>query len=209
MNITEDKTTYAYDTDFLERGLAYIAPLKVCFRARDPKVNIRIMEAINRDFKVYQYVHEREGGVPYNSGWDFFFWCYAMGDRQMDYFTLSSHEDNHNAEHNRTLAEREADYERLRSYLETNFANEDCEVVFEYHTEEDAHAIIAGAKRIFAELGNNGWCEYKGMQGRLCFSEKHGYYFKKKGAKKMGYILDYRKMCYVRKWEKNKENNAA
>lgn len=201
MTITTDKETYC-DMDEVAQGFAHVVPLKVCFRAR-PEVNTRIMEAIAKEFKVYQYVHEEDGGVPYQSAYDFFFWCCAVPDREMDYFTLSVHHDSYHADYNRTAEECERDFQKLREWLEANFASEECEVCFEWHTEEDNNAIQETAKRIYAELGQGStWVEYRGEVGRLYHSDLHGYYFKKKGAKKYVLRLNYRAICCIRKWEK-------
>lgn len=204
MTIMTDKETYC-DMDEVARGFAHVAPLKVCFRAR-PEVNTRIMEAIAKEFKVYQYVHENKGGVPYESAWDFFFWCYADTQRQMDYFTLSSHKSySFQKEFDRTIEERENDYKRLREFLETRFSNEECEVCFEWNSEDDAAAILAEAKRIYEELGNGKfWVEFHGEIGRLYYTDRLGYYFKKKGSKKYVLKLTWRGVCSVSKWEKAK-----
>ena len=204
MNITTDKETFI-DNDEVKRGFANIAPIKVSFQAH-PEVNTRIMDAIAKEFKVYQYVDEREGGVPYESGWDFFFWCNTNADRAINYFTLSSHENTpFNKEHNRTIAERENDFVRLREFLETHFADEKCEVCFEWHSEEDAQAILAEAQRTYAELGGGDkWVEYKGEIGKLYYSEQMGYYFKKKGAKKYVWKLTWRGVCNVHQFAHSK-----
>lgn len=201
MTITMDKETYCnrYEVD---RGFAHVVPLKVCFRAR-PEVNTRIMEALAKEFKVYQYVHEENGGVPYNSAYDFFFWCYAMPDREMNYFTLNVHSSGYHAVYNRSAEECERDFQRLREWLEANFASEECEVCFEWHTEADNNAIKEAAKRIYDELGHGStWVVYRNMVGRLYWSEDFGYYFKKKGAKKYVRLLVERAVCNIRKWVK-------
>lgn len=201
MTITTNKETYC-NYDEVARGFARVVPLKVCFRAR-PEVNTRIMEAIAKEFKVYQYIHVENGGIPYNSDYDFFFWCYAMPDREMNYFTLQVHDSGYYAEYNRSAEECERDFQRLREWLEANFASEECAVCFEWHTEADNNAIKEGAKRIYDELGQGStWVEYKGKVGRLYKSDKLGYYFKKKGAKKYVLRLENRAVCSIRKWEK-------
>lgn len=201
MTITTDKETYC-DYDEVAQGFAHVVPLKVCFRARS-EVNTRIMEAIAKEFKVYQYVHEENGGIPYNSAYDFFFWCNALREREMNYFTLNVHNSGYHAEYNRTAEECERDFQRLREWLEANFASEECAVCFEWHTEADNNAIKEGAKRIYDELGQGStWVEYRGEVGRLYKSDKLGYYFKKKGAKKYVLRLEDRAVCSIRKWEK-------
>lgn len=203
MDITTDKKTYCNPYE-VARGFAKVVPLKVCFRAR-PEVNTRIMEALAQEFKVYQYVHERDGGVPYKSAYDFYFWCYAMQERDMSYFTLNVHHTDYYAEYNRTDEECERDFQRLREWLEQNFANEECSVCFEWHTEADNDAIQAEASRIYAEVGDGKeWVDYKSDIGRLYHSEKLGYYFKKKGAKKYVYKLTLRGVCNVQKHDRAK-----
>lgn len=203
MQIKMDKETYC-DHVSVARGLSHVAPLKVCFQAR-PEVNTRIMDAIAQEFKVYQYVDVRNGGIPYESAWDFFFWCNSFEENPMNYFTLSSHHDTPFQEFKRSLAERENDFIRLRDFLESHFRDEDCDVSFEWHTELDADAITAEAKRIYEEMGNGKmWVDYRGQVGRLYYSREHGYYFKKKGAKKYVLELTRRAVCRIHKWEKIK-----
>ena len=204
MKITTDKETFC-DKNEVDRGLAHVAPLKVCFQAR-PEVNTRIMEAIAKEFKVYQYVDVRKGGIPYESAWDFFFWCNSLEENSMNYFTLSSHHDlPFSNEYNRSLCERENDFTRLRDFLEAHFQDEECDVCFEWHSEQDAEAITEEAKRIYLEVGNGKeWVEYRGAVGRLYYSNEHGYYFKKKGARKYVYELTRRAVCTIRRQEKEK-----
>ena len=72
MEITNNTKTYV-DADAVERNLAYVVPLKVTFQSKDPAVNTRVMDELNRLFKVYQYVKDNEGGIPFSGDWDFFF----------------------------------------------------------------------------------------------------------------------------------------
>lgn len=203
MEITNDTTTYV-DADAVERNLAYIVPLKVTFRAKDPAVNIRIMDELNRLFKVHQYVKDEEGGTPFTGDWDFFFWCYAdCGGRDMHYFYLMVND-------RRSAEERQHDYSRLAGVLETRFKDEDCRVCFEFHSKEKHEAVNAEAARIFAELGGKKkWVDYDGRQGRLLRFDNLGYVFMDKGARKKGWRLPPRVVCNIHKWEGEKTGKVA
>jgi hypothetical protein len=184
MNIHEDRETYIAAA-LVARKLARVAPLKVTFRATQ-ETNERIMRQIAQTFKVYQYVHEEDGGIKYTEPWELFFWCYSDRDgRDMEYFTLFTNDTT-------TIAAREVVYSRLRALLET--LAEDCEVCFEYHDEKDEAAIEAEALRAFRRCSGRA-VEYGGRRGKLKWSERIGYYFMKDRARKNGWKLSPLSVC--------------
>lgn len=186
MKVLEDFNDYINYSE-VKRGIARVVPnhASVSMRGEDGR---RVMEAVAREFVVYQW--EGRDKVPYDDKYDLFFWCGCNGsERDLSYFTLSTND-------RQSPETRHATYDRLRSFL-ASVDSGMAEVRFSYASELDEDAVKMEGMRTLAQIPQGSFVRWHGMRGRVKWSQTHGYYFMKAGARKNGYLLDWRKICDI------------
>lgn len=194
------ETDYYYfdgkDNPRVKRGLALVVPNQLRVGGTEAG-NTRLMDAIAQRFVVYQY-NDPEKKIPYDEGYDFFFWCndkfFTTNGREhgndMEYFTLSTND-------KRPFARQMEDYAKLRQFI-ADWTEEARHACFTWTVKDDDAAVSAEARRVLASITPGETVEYRGMRGKL---RRIGgdWVFVKLRVKKSGYRLKLGDICDIRK----------
>lgn len=134
-----------------------------------------LVDKINENFLVYQYKNE---SISYrNDKWDLFFWC-NCGD--MSYVTLNTNEKCSNQEQKQVIAD------VISLIKETEI--EGVEIVIQYTCIYNENKVKEIALN-YCEKMQGKFIQY-GMDTGKIVRWNDGFYFKKKNAKKYGYVID-------------------
>lgn len=195
MKINNDDRESYVNVERVSRGLAHIAPNEARLTFKDADNGRRLMEALARDFSIYQWTD----GVAYDENYELFFWCNDLyntmghnhGGRDLRQISLKPNS-------KKSISDQAEIYDRLRAFLAAWEDGGDGSVYFTWHSVDDAATIKSMAERILASIKQGCFVLWHGMKGRIKFSHEYGYYFMKAGARRNGYLLDWLKILDVR-----------
>lgn len=145
---------------------------------------VKIVDLIAEHFTIGQY-KDRGGKYP---NYDLWFWCNNLHNttcgnksgRDYSYVTLTIC-NGKSAENGNRI------FDTIRELL-ANYDAKNVEAIFQYSQVSNESAVEAEAKRIYEACAGK-YIKYAGLWlGKLDFSEKYGYTFRKKYAKKVSMI---------------------
>lgn len=151
---------------------------------------IKIVDLLAEHFTIGQY-KDRGGNYP---NYDLWFWCNDLSNttngkksgRDYSYMTLTICNDKSAENGNRI-------FDAIRELL-ADYKAQNVEAFFQYSQVSNESAVEAEAKRIYEACAGK-YIKYAGAWlGKLDYSEKYGYTFRKKYAKKVN-LIDALDIC--------------